>query len=283
MLALSWAGVRYSWTSAPILLLFCVSAVAWVLFVFRLRTAREPLIPVSVLADQVVYSATLAACFAMGTFIGLTIYVPIFFEGVLGYTATESGVALVPLMVGTVTGATISGRSMTYFRHYKRLPIAGMVVGIAACAVLAFRAETLPRTMLEILLLLVSLGLGTILPLSTITIQNTVPYHQLGTATATMNFFRALGGAIIVAAFGTILLGGLSGSGQPGHDLAAIIRGSDAGHLAAVFHWVFAAATVGLLLALLFLVMLEERPLVDRRNQAGDAGLEAQMPHPIMD
>ena len=283
LLALSWAGVRYSWTSAPILLLFCVSAVAWVLFVFRLRTAREPLIPVSVLADQVVYSATLAACFAMGTFIGLTIYVPIFFEGVLGYTATESGVALVPLMVGTVTGATISGRSMTYFRHYKRLPIAGMVVGIAACAVLAFRAETLPRTMLEILLLLVSLGLGTILPLSTITIQNTVPYHQLGTATATMNFFRALGGAIIVAAFGTILLGGLSGSGQPGHDLAAIIRGSDAGHLAAVFHWVFAAATVGLLLALLFLVMLEERPLVDRRNQAGDAGLEAQMPHPIMD
>ena len=253
------------------------------LFVLRLRTAREPLIPLTVLGDQVVYSATLAACFAMGTFIGLTIYVPIFFEGVLGYTASQSGMALVPLMVGTVTGATISGRSMTYFRHYKRLPIAGMAVGIAACAVLALWAETLPRTLLEVLLLLVSLGLGTILPLSTITIQNTVPYHQLGTATATMNFFRALGGAIIVAAFGTILLGGLASSGAPGHDLAAIIRGSDAAHLATVFRRVFAAATAGLLLALLFLVILEERPLLDRRKQADDAGLEAQMPHPVMD
>ena len=72
------------------------------------------------LGDRVVYSATLAACFAMGTFIGLTIYVPIFLEGVLGYTASESGVALIPLMVGTVTGATLSGRSMIYFKHYKR-------------------------------------------------------------------------------------------------------------------------------------------------------------------
>ena len=283
LLALSWAGVRFAWTSLPVMALLGGSAIGWVLFVLRLRTAREPLIPLTVLGDQVVYTATLAACFAMGTFIGLTIYVPIFFEGVLGYSASQSGVALVPLMVGTVTGATLSGRSMTYFRHYKRLPIAGMVVGIAACATLAFRAETLPRTALEVLLLLVSLGLGTILPLSTITIQNTVPFHQLGTATATMNFFRALGGALIVAAFGTILLGGLASSGAPSHDLAAIIRGSDAAHLAAVFHRVFAAATVGLLLALLFLAMLEERPLVDRRKQAEDAGLEAQMPHPIMD
>lgn len=283
LVALSWAGVRYAWASPQVLLLTLGSLVVWMLFVLRLRTAQEPLIPLVVLGDQVVYSATLAACFAMGTFIGLTIYVPIFLEGVLGYSASQSGLALVPLMIGTVTGATISGRSMTYFRHYKRLPVGGMIVGIMACSTLAWRAETLPHALLEVLLLLVSLGLGTILPLSTITIQNAVPFHQLGTATATMNFFRALGGAIIVAIFGTILLSGLASSGQPGHDLASIIRGSDAAHLAAVFRWIFAAADLGLLLALLFLVILEERPLVDRRTLAKEAGLEGQMPHPIMD
>ncbi len=58
----------------------------------------------------------------MGTFIGLTIYVPIYLEGVLGLSASESGVALVPLMIGTVTGATLSGRSMMLLRHYKRVP-----------------------------------------------------------------------------------------------------------------------------------------------------------------
>ncbi|MGD6682261.1 hypothetical protein VWV33_22685, partial [Xanthomonas citri pv. citri] len=128
MLALSWGGVRYPWGSAPVLGLLAVAAVLGCGFAARLATAAEPLIPTQVLKDRVVYSATLSACFAMGTFIGLTIYVPIFLEGVLGLTASESGVALVPLMVGTVTGATLSGRSMLLFRHYKRVPLAMMSV-----------------------------------------------------------------------------------------------------------------------------------------------------------
>ena len=282
LLALSWGGVRFSWTSALILGLLAVSAILWVLFFMRLSIAPEPLIPLSVLSDQVVYSATLAACFAMGTFIGLTIYMPIYLEGVLGYSASQSGVALVPLMVGTVTGATISGRSMTYVRRYKRLPIVMMTISIVSCAVLAWETANLSRTMLEVLFLLISVGLGTILPLSTITIQNAVPFHQLGTATASMNFFRSLGGALIVAAFGTILLSGLA-AGAGGHaDFESVIRGTNSADLAATFRYVFAAATVGLVLALTFLLILEERPLVDRRS-AEVEGLEGQLPHPVME
>ena len=283
LLALSWGGVRYAWSAPTILSLFGVAAVVGGAFFVRLTTAREPLIPLAVLGDRVVYSATLAACFAMGTFIGLTIYVPIYLEGVVGYSAASSGLALIPLMIGTVTGATISGRSMTYFKHYKRLPMLAMAVSVLACATLAVAADRLSRAGLEVVLLFVSLGLGTILPLSTITIQNAVPLHQLGTATASMNFFRSLGGALIVAAFGTILLGRLAGGVGGQHDLGALIRGSDAAHLAAAFQSVFAAAAVGLLLAFLFLIILEERPLLDRRAAAAGDAMDEGLAQPILD
>ncbi len=282
LLALSWGGVRYAWGSAVIVTLLGGAVLLGAGFAARLMTAAEPLIPTNVLKDQVVYSATMAACFAMGTFIGLTIYVPIFFEGVLGLTASESGVALVPLMVGTVTGATLSGRSMLYFKRYKRVPVVMMGVSVACCATIAIYGRDLPFWGLEILFLLLSMGLGTILPLSTIAIQNTVDFHQLGIATASMNFFRSLGGALIVAAFGTIVLGGTAGNAAAGHDMESLIRGADAVHLALTFRWVFWAACLGLCLAWLFLILMEERPLRDRRAQKLDDALEAEVPNPLI-
>jgi EmrB/QacA subfamily drug resistance transporter len=282
LLALSWGGVRYPWGSPVVLALLGAAVVLGAGFGARLVMADEPLIPTNVLKDQVVYSATLAACFAMGTFIGLTIYVPIFLEGVIGLSASQSGVALVPLMIGTVTGATLSGRSMLYFRHYKRLPVVMMGVSVACCAAIAVYGRDLPFWTLELLFLLLSMGLGTILPLSTIAIQNTVDFHQLGIATASMNFFRSLGGALIVAAFGTIVLGGTAGDPAAGHDMESLIRGADAAHLAAIFRWVFWAACLGLCLAWLFLMWMEERPLRDRRAQKLDDALEAEMPNPLV-
>ena len=276
MLALSWAGVRYPWASPQVVVLVAASAVLWGLFFLRLLRAPEPLIPLAVLSNPVVYCATLAACFAMGTFIGLSIYVPIFFEGVLGLTASQSGMALLPLMLGVVTGATLSGRSMMYFKRYKTIPLVMMGLSVLCCALLAWLGARLGFVLLETLFLLISVGLGTILPMSTIVIQNAVPLHQLGTATATMNFFRSLGGALIVAAFGTIVLGGTAGDSVAGHDMESLIRGADTVHLARVFQWVFGAADLGLLLGWTFLALLEPRPLIDRRSPGGEATIIAE-------
>ena len=278
LLALSWGGVRYPWDSGPVAGLLVLGVLLGAGFTARLLTTPEPLIPTEVLKDPVVYSATLAACFAMGTFIGLTIYVPIFLEGVIGLSASQSGVALVPLMVGTVTGATLSGRSMLYFRHYKRVPLAMMAVSVACCSLIAIEGRALPFWLLEVLLALLAMGIGTILPLSTIAIQNAVEPHQLGIATAAMNFFRSLGGALIVAAFGTIVLGGAAGGAAMGHDLESLIRGADAAGLALTFRWVFVAACVGLLLALGFLALMEERPLRERASPKLGEASEIEIP-----
>jgi MFS family permease len=155
---------------------------------------------------------------------------------------------------------------MLYFRHYKRVPRVMMGFSLAACALLAAYGDALPFWLLEVALAFLSIGLGTILPLSTITIQNAVPPHQLGIATAAMNFFRSLGGALIVAVFGTIVLGAAAGGG--GADVESLLRGADPALLAATFRHVFLAGCLCLGFAFLFLVLLEERPLGERPTKA---------------
>lgn len=262
MLALSWGGTRYGWSSAPILGLFALSALLWVLFGLRMRLAVEPLIPVTVLSNQVVATATGSACFGMGTFIGLAIYVPIYFEVVLGLSARDSGFALTPLVLGPVTGATVSGRVMARSQHYKRLPIAGLGIAASAMTALALYPGVPPLLLLEVLLAMAGLGLGTMLPVSTVATQNAVEPHQLGTATGTMNFFRQLGGAIIVAGFGALVIG-------HGGTTAGTLPGANAAEVAHAFRWVFAAAAAGLAASLLFMILMQERPL---RTDAGVSG-----------
>jgi EmrB/QacA subfamily drug resistance transporter len=272
MLGLSWGGVRYPWGSPLVLGLFAASALLWVLFVLRLRHAPEPLIPPSIFRNPVVRMGTLSACFGMGTYIGLTIFLPVYFESVRGFSASASGLAVIPLMIGTVAGATISGRSMARTKHYKRIPTAGLGLAVVCTGLLIVFARTLPLIPLEILLACISMGLGTLLPVSTVSIQNAVQPHELGTATGTANFSRSLGGALIVAIFGAIIVAGTGGAGQAGstEGLAAAAARSGA-DLSAVFQVVFGAAMVGFALSFVFLFAMEERPLRGASTKAADA------------
>jgi MFS family permease len=232
----------------------------------RLKTASEPLIPAEVLANPVVAKGTIAACFGMGVFIGLTIYTPIYLETVHGLTASQSGLALIPLMAGTVLGASFSGRFMARVRHYKRIPVIGLIVAIGALGILTVEPRGFSLFVLEALLCLTSIGLGTLLPVTMVAMQNAVMPHQMGTATGAMNFFRSLGGALIVAVFGAILFSGLPESVLARttiETLASDIAQSGA-DVASVFRWVFAAAALGLALALGCIALMEERPLKSR-------------------
>jgi predicted MFS family arabinose efflux permease len=270
MFALSWGGHRFSWTSPQVLGLIVCSLALWTMFVIRLHAAAEPLIPLAVLRNPVVRAGTLASCFSMGTFIGLTIYVPVYFEAVIRMSASESGFALVPLMVGTVAGATFSGRAMAHVEHYKRVPLAGLVISMIASLVVIFFAASLPLPLLELALAAISIGLGTVLPVSTVAIQNAVLPHQLGTVTATMNFFRQLGGALIVAVFGAIVLG--SATADDARLTLDTLAGavSSGAELTSAFQWVFAAAFLGFAAAFVSLLAMEEKPLRGTSPGVGD-------------
>ncbi len=259
MLMLNWGGIAYAWTSLPIAGLAAVFVLFAVLFFARQHRAPEPLLPVSVLANQVILTATLAAALGTGTSVGLMIFTPIYFETVRALTPSMSGVMLIPLMVGTAIGASIAGRLMASVTHYKRLPVAGLVVASAAVAAMSIDPQGLPLAAVELLLMLTSAGFGTVLPIATNCVQNAAPGGQLGTATGVMVFMRSLAGTVAVAIFGAILFGQMHASG----DLQGI--GGDltrsGANFPAIFRWIFAAAGLGFVGALLAILVMRELPL----------------------
>jgi MFS family permease len=214
----------------------------------------------------VVRNGVISTFFGVGTMVGLTIYVPLYFEAVMKLTASASGVALIALAGGTVGGATLSGQVMMRVAHYKRTAVIGLGVATLLTLFVAIRPTGLPFWLFEAILAIIGIGLGTIFPISTTSIQNAVPPHQMGTATGILNFSRSLGGAILVAAFGAVFLS-LAVAGVGAGSVQSIIAQGTGMDFAPVFRGVFLAATVSLFLSFVFMVAMHELPLRGR----GDA------------
>ncbi len=180
----------------------------------------------------------------------------------LGQSASASGLVLIAFMGGATIGSLMAGRLLSRLDHYKRVPMVGLPLGIAMLAIFAVWPDRFSLTEIAALLVFGGLGMGTMYPTTTVIIQNAVLPHQLGTATGTLNFFRQLGGAIVVAVFGAIVLGGFDvrASGT-----AVLERLSDAGgsaaDFAALFRWVFIAAAGFLAAAFIAVLCIAERPL----------------------
>jgi EmrB/QacA subfamily drug resistance transporter len=256
MLALTWGGRRYAWASPQILALLIGSALGWSLFAWRVMTAEEPFIPLMVLRDGAMRVGTIAAFFAVGTIIALTIFLPLYGQLALGLSVGESGLTIVALQGAATVTSIAGGRLIARIGRYKRVPIAGMMIAIAALVPLAIVPTGVSSVVALSLIAVAGFGMGPLFPFTIVLVQNAVALHQLGVATGTMNFFRALGGTFIVTGFGAIVL-----AGAPtirGVSAGAVLAGAEA---AETFRWVFAAAVLCLVMALAAVVALEERPL----------------------
>jgi EmrB/QacA subfamily drug resistance transporter len=262
LLALTWGGARYPWLSPIILLLLASSAVLSLAFAWRLSAAPEPFLPIPVMANPIMRWGTAATSFAMGTSIGLTIFVPLYYEVVHKLSATRSGLAMIPIVAMTTPGSIMSGRAMMYLKHYKWVPMVGLALAVAALATLAWNPR-MPLNGVLVALCVVAIGIGTVYPVATVSIQNAMARHQQGIAMGAMNFFRSLGSALVVAMMGAIILAWLgrapergTGTGSLGAFAASL--GID---LADVFAYVFIAAAICLCLAFVSITAMEERPL----------------------
>jgi MFS family permease len=266
MLALTWGGRRYAWMSPQILALIAASAVLWALFAARVMTAREPFIPLSVLGDGAMRVGTAAAFFAVGTVIALTIILPLYAQIALGLSPAESAWTIIALQGAATVSSLVGGRMLVRFTHYKRVPLVGLLLSIAALVPLALAPTGFSPAAALGLIAVAGFGAGPSFPFTIVVVQNTVALHQLGVATGTMNFFRALGSTFIVAGFGAIVLAGAPvGRGVPA---GAVLAGADAGE---AFRWVFAAAILCIAIALACILALEERPLRGSSRQPAAA------------
>jgi EmrB/QacA subfamily drug resistance transporter len=259
LLALTWGGTRYQWLSPQILSLFSLAVAFTVAFVWRISRTAEPYLPIPILRNPVVRMGAAASACAVGASIGLTVYVPFYYELVHKLSASDSGLALIPIAVMTTPGSIMAGRAMMYMHHYKRLPLVCLSIAIAATIYLVAYPASSPFVVMAALSL-VGIGVGSVFPLSTVCIQNSVLPHQMGTATGVMNFFRALVSALAVAIMGAIVLAGFGVAPERGRgaDLILAAGTADASH---VFRWVFAAAAAFLVIGLVALIRLPERPL----------------------
>jgi MFS family permease len=164
---------------------------------------------------------------------------------------------MIAFMAGTVVGSVVAGRLLAGIDRYKRVAIAGLGIGLVTMLILAWKPGSLSLATVAVLLLAGGGGLGILFPFTTVVIQNVVPAYQMGTATGTLNFFRLLGGAIIVAVFGAILLGAVGVEGAL-ETFGARRAGAD---VPAAFRHVFLAAAFFIALSLIAVILTEERPL----------------------
>jgi len=232
---LNLGGVRYAWASLPILALFATALAMGIFFVLRLLSAPEPLIPVAVLKHPVVRCAISANACGWGAIMGLNVFLPMYLQGVVGLSATQAGLSLMALMLSLNTCAGLAGQVLGRVRHYKRLPMIALTLGIAAILTLAWQAAEMTPFWFEVTLIVIGVGFGPLPSLTAVALQNVVARHQLGISVGAMNFSRNLFATMLIAVFGAIVLTGTT-AGQS---------------LTAAFHAV----------ALIAIIVMEEKPL----------------------
>jgi EmrB/QacA subfamily drug resistance transporter len=204
MLTCIWGGQRYAWGSAPILALIVATLVLSGALVARERRAADPIVPVRMLRSRAVAVAASALFLATAALFSITVFVPLFLQTTTGASPTESGLLLVPAMLGITVSTILSGRSIARTGRYKRFPIAGLALMTVALVLLAALAGDPSRLATGIGLALFGLGFGMVTQVLVVAVQNSVDRRELGVATATTGFFRALGGAVGAAVLGAV-------------------------------------------------------------------------------
>jgi EmrB/QacA subfamily drug resistance transporter len=290
LLVTVWGGNEYPWKSGVILGLAAAGIVLLVLFILQEQHANEPIIPLRLWQDKV-FSVASGLEFLVGfAMFGGIIYLPLWLQTVGGASAQNSGLLILPLMAGLMISSITSGRLITKTGRYKRYP----VIGTATIAVGLFLLSTMgvgtSRWLSSGYMVILGLGIGMIIQIMVLAVQNSVPHSDLGTATATETFTRSMGGAFGVAVFGAILtnrlvynldrllpgvaqrmdLAAITGSPAAIRALPAATQTAVIQALANSIHIVFLAAVPLALLAFVVTWFLPEKPL----RQTAHIGVE---------
>jgi EmrB/QacA subfamily drug resistance transporter len=205
VLYLSWAGPDQGWTSATGIGLLVGTAVLGALFILVESKAKEPILPLELFKHWTFTSnVTFAMIMGVGMF-GALIFLPIYLQAVRGMSATQSGLAMLPLVVGIFTTSIGGGQIMARTGRYKWMPITGaLVVGVALFAFSTLQVDT-PYYVIALIMFGFGMGLGMTMQVVVTAVQNSVDRRNMGVATAAVTFFRSMGGAIGTALLGAIL------------------------------------------------------------------------------
>jgi EmrB/QacA subfamily drug resistance transporter len=294
VLATTLGGTSYAWDSAFIIGLGVAAVVALIGFAAVERRAAEPVLPPELFRNRV-FVVTSAIGFVVGfALFGALTYLPLFQQIVRGASPTESGLQLVPVMAGVLIASIASGQIISRTGHYRAWPIAGTAVACAGMFALSTLDANSSTAVSALEMFVLGLGLGMVMQVLVLAVQNAVPYEQLGVATSGATLFRSMGGSIGTAILGAIFTNRLddilSASGASAGvgtlDPSALDRLPAAAHATFVdaftdaLDLVFLVAAFVIAVAFLLTWLLEERPLRTTVATAGVHEAFATPEHP---
>lgn len=206
LLGLTWGGNQtFDWASPQVIGVLVAAAVLYSAFFVAERFALEPILPLDLFRNQVFAADSLLALTTGMVLLGLIIYLPYYLQGVLGQSATNSGVLITPLTVSLVIGAALSGFVIAMLKRYQVVTIVGAVILIAG--VFLMTQMTASTSLFEATrnMVIAGIGIGIFFSVVTLAVQNALPRTMLGVGTGAMTYLRALGQTLGVAIVGTLV------------------------------------------------------------------------------
>ncbi|MFD5500352.1 MFS transporter [Streptomyces sp. NPDC127061] len=284
VLLTSWGGTEYAWGSRTILGLGAGAVGTALLFLVVEHRAAEPIIPLRLFRDSIFnVTALVGAIVGVGLF-GAASYLPTFLQMVDGATATESGLLMLPMMGGIVIASVVSGQLISRTGRYRIHPILGSGLSVVGMWLLSRLETDTPRLEYSIAQAVLGIGIGLIMPVLVLAVQNSVAPADIGSATSANNYFRQIGGSVGAAVFGTLFAGRLadalavrlpSGADLPDpesitpqlvHAMEPALRDSYIQAYADAMPRIFLYLVPVLALGLFFAFFLKEKPLVSHHS-----------------
>lgn len=221
LLTLSVYGPEHGWTDSRTIIYLVIGLIVGVLFFMQEKRAKEPILPLHLFENHTFnVTSLLGAVIGAGMF-GAIVMLPLYMQVVKGYTASDAGIKLIPLMLGILTMSIYSGKAITKHGHYKRFPIAGTAIMTVGLIMMTRLQIDTPYWQVAIYAVLIGMGLGLSMQTIVIALQNSVEMRDMGVATSSNTFFRSLGAVFGTALFGSILTNRLAHYMQSGFaDLA---------------------------------------------------------------
>ena len=210
LLVAEWGGRRYDWMSPQIIGLVFAGVALLVWFVLWERSAPEPIVPMRLFANPV-FRVAAGVGFVMGfAMFGGIVFLPVYLQIARGATPTQAGLQMLPLMLGLLVASITSGRIISRIGRYRMFPIIGTGLASLGMFVLSKSEVDTPYSQVALGMLLLGLGLGNVIQVLVLAVQNSSQPRDIGVATSGSTFFRQVGGSFGVAVFGAILSASLA-------------------------------------------------------------------------
>ncbi len=205
LLAIAYSVPAYGWSDTLTIAYFAVGILLTLAFLQIERKASEPILPLNLFKNDI-FSVTSGIGFIIGAgMFGALVMLPLYLQVVQGNSATESGLKLIPFMVGILTMSILTGRRISKTGKYKKFPLIGSLVMTLGLLLMTTLSISTPFWQLAIFSMLIGMGLGLTMPTMVVAVQNALDFKDMGVATGANTFFRSLGAAFGSAIFGTIL------------------------------------------------------------------------------